>query len=155
MLPCDANSPIAGRSTPLAFDTDATRIPCPVGMETQAKRPAGDDQVLQRIAALLDLISRVSSISSPENACKTLANEVKLRYGVEYVVVGLCNRTNDRCEVVAISDIQQIDPNSELTLRATSAANECLARGSHGLWPPVDDDNRHALFAHRQLAQWI
>ncbi|MEZ6152729.1 MAG: HlyD family efflux transporter periplasmic adaptor subunit [Pirellulaceae bacterium] len=155
MLPCDANSPIAERSTPPAFDTDATRIPCPVGMETQAKRPAGDDQVLQRIAALLDLISRVSSISSPENACKTLANEIKLRYGVEYVVVGLCNRANDRCEVVAISDIQQVDPNSELTLRATSAANECLARGSHGLWPAVDDDNRHALFAHRQLAQWL
>lgn len=155
MFNCDANSPIAGRSTLPKLDIEASCIPGPVGLETLANQHADDDEELQRVAALLELISRVSSISSPENACKTLANEIKLRYGVRYVVVGLCNRTSARCEVVAISEFQQIDPNSELTLRATSAANECLARGSHGLWPPVDSENRHALFAHRQLAQWL
>lgn len=156
MFTCDANSPIVGRSTtPPVSDTEAACVPCPVGLETLEDKHSDDVEDLQRIAALLELISRVSSISSPENACKTLANEIKLRYGVEYVVVGLCNRTNAGCEVIAISDIQQIDPRSELTLRATSAANECLARGSHGLWPPVDSENRHALFAHRQLAQWL
>ena len=152
---CDANSPIAGHSILPVSASVAAGIPSSAGRETVANKRADDVDELQRIAALLELISRVSSISSPENACKTLANEIKLRYGVEHVVVGLCNRTHAGCEVVAISDIQQIDPKSEFALRATSAANECLARGSHGLWPPVDIENRHALFAHRQLGQWL
>ncbi len=155
MFTCDTNSPIAGRSILPTSNAEAPCVPCPIGIESLANTPVDDDDELQRVAALVELVSRVSSISSPENACKTLVNELKLRYGVRYAVVGLCNRTHARCEVVAISDIQQIDPKSELTLRATSAANECLARGSHGLWPPLDSDNRHALFAHRQLAQWL
>jgi len=111
------------------------------------------DQDLQRMAALLELVAQVSSISSPESACQTLANEIKSRYHVTYVIVALCDRSSAGCEVVAISETQQIDRHADLTLRATSAAKECVARGGYGLWPPLDNENRHALFAHRQLAQ--
>ncbi len=155
MFSCDTHASTAGRSTLPVFETKASCIAGPIGMEGQTHQPAVDDEELRRVAALLELVSRVSAISSPENACKTLANEIKLRYGIRYVIVGLCDRTSARCEVVAISDTQQIDPQAALTQKATAVANECLARGSHGLWPPVESQNRHALFAHRQLAQWL
>ncbi len=159
MFTCDTNLPIGGRSAPTAMDTRAAGAPRPIGNERLTPAAGVEAKVeekdVQRIAALLELVSRVSSLNSPENACKTLANEIKLRYGIPYVIVGLCDRANAGCKVIAISDTQQVDPRAELTHRATSAANECLARGSHGLWPPVDDENRHALFAHRQLAQLL
>ena len=60
---------------------------------------------------------------------------------------------SSRCEVLAISDVPQVNPQAELTALAASAAQECVAHGGHGLWPPLDNANRHALFAHRQLAQ--
>jgi hypothetical protein len=138
-----------------ASDPTASGVACPLPTEELRTSAAVEADILQRSAALLELVSRVSSINSPENACKTLADEIRLLYDLRYVIVGLCERKRGGCDIVAISETQQIDSNAELTLRATAAARECLARGGQGLWPAVDPENRHSLFAHRQLAQLL
>lgn len=161
LFTCDTHAPTGDGTALPEVDTKAppysksTAIEIPAPGAKSIPELAVHKENAQRAAALLELVSRVSSIGSPENACKTLANEIKLHFGIQYVFVALCGKSSTRCEILAISDLPQVDPNAELTFRATLVANECLARGGYGLWPAADDDNRHALFAHRQLAQLL
>ncbi|MCA9133182.1 MAG: efflux RND transporter periplasmic adaptor subunit [Planctomycetales bacterium] len=130
--------------------------PCLGPQREQPVRPAVDclagDGDLHRLAALTELVARVSSATTSAAACLTLADELKKFFALQQVMVGL-RRACGTIQLAAIANTPHVDTQDPLYQRATAAADECLARGSAGLWPPNQDEQRHALLAHRQLAQ--
>lgn len=153
MLECITPSRANDHPEATGLGTPSPTIPQLTSDQSHHRAPNTADLDLHRLAALTELVSRVSSVASPIEACRTLANALKDACQIERVIVALCPRRFGQCEVTAISGFRQIDSKAEVTILATSAAQECVARGTLGLWPPQDRDNRHALCAHRQLAR--
>ncbi len=103
-------------------------------------------------AALVELLAGIQVCESIANACSVVVNELASFLHCEQVVVGLSPPSGVGVQVQAISGMSTLDSNAPAVSQFADALTEALIRGTTTQWPPVRDDDRHALLAHRKLS---
>jgi multidrug efflux pump subunit AcrA (membrane-fusion protein) len=119
-----------------------------VSQEAQAHEKSA-----RRLAVLAELVSRLETSRSIDEACRRLANEWQEYLGIQQVVVGRCHPGRSNCHVAAISGIDAFRRNSEEARTAEAALQESIIRGELSMWPPKDESSRFALKAHQRFAR--
>ena len=118
------------------------------------QRTKSNETELRQLAALADLIARLESCDTPEQACGVLADQLQPFLGAQQVVVGLCLRSELSCRVMAVSGMAAVDLDCERMRLAQAVLDESIARGDLSTWPPIADDDRQGLCAHRQFLEF-
>ena len=103
-------------------------------------------------AALVELISVVSSESSQKASLQRLADELQRHLSAEEVFIGVCRSSQPACSLFAVSNTPELDRFSESTRLTEAVMQESIARSAASVWPACDETNRHALLAHQQFA---
>ncbi len=101
---------------------------------------------------LVELVSKMQSCDSLNHACQTLVDDLHGFLGCKQVVLGLCRRPAGPCRVSSICGVREIDAKSPRVFALEATLDETIARGSLSIWPPQSPDNRHAMLAHKNLA---
>ncbi len=114
-----------------------------------------EHDLLMQLASLIELISLVESSPDTEQGCLVLADRLQSQLNCEQVMVGLCRPPAPSCRVVASSGTAAVDANSERVRLAEGVLQESIARGDLSVWPATERNDRHALCAHRQFAEWV
>lgn len=112
----------------------------------QARSEAGNT------AALIELVGRMQSSAGLTHACHTLVDDLHRFLGCKQVVLGLCEREAGPCRVSTISGMREIDARSGRVRAMEATLDESIARGSLSIWPPPGSSSRHAMLAHKNLA---
>lgn len=118
----------------------------------QAKAPKDSGR---QLAAIAEMVARISSASSPETACKILADDLQDYLECREVIVGIKRHIRKPCTTVAVSRRDAVDAKHESTRLSDAVLQECIVRDHIGYWPATDSQNRHALLAHRQFAEYV
>jgi len=105
-------------------------------------------------ATLSELLSRLTSSGDLDLACHTLVGELQRFLECRQVVLGL-SRDGKSCRVVAMSGTGQVDRQSDRIRTIEAVFDEAVARGELSAWPPNDATNRHAVMAHKKLAETV
>lgn len=103
-------------------------------------------------AALVELISLVTSASSQKASLQKLADELHRHLSAEEVFIGVCRSSQPVCRLFAVSNTPELDRFSESTRLTEAVMQESIARSAASVWPATDESNRHALLAHQQFA---
>lgn len=106
-------------------------------------------------ATLADLSGRLTSSDDLAMGCYRLVNEFQRHLDCDQVVLGLRRGTRHSCRVAAISGVSRIDHRSERVRALEAVLDEALVRDELTAWPPVDASDRHALLAHKRLAESV
>lgn len=102
--------------------------------------------------ATIELMERVLASTTTREASQALCEALREHFGCERVLIG--TRANDQspCRLAAISQVARFDRRGESIRLMEAAMNEALLRGGMAVWPPRDETERHALLAHKSLA---
>lgn len=145
---------------PISFAPDAHNAslqnPISLGLSSNETACPKVDQTdpAQLLAALNDLVARVSESSSPKLACQALAHNLQSHFGIHRVLVGYRAQSTDRFEFAADSSNDEAADSIELATLVEAVSLESVTRGGSGQWP-AEGSNRHSLCAHRQLCQLL
>ncbi|MCA9061819.1 MAG: HlyD family efflux transporter periplasmic adaptor subunit [Planctomycetaceae bacterium] len=110
-------------------------------------------QEVMAVAAIAEVVAAVQQADDVDAACSRMAEELSRCFGNVRTCVGLQPTGGHDCRLKAISGQKHVDSFSEQTRFLESVFLESLTRRSASVWPPLDDQNRHSLLAHRQLAE--
>lgn len=102
--------------------------------------------------ALIDLLARVEALGSLQSATKMLCAELRQFTDCTDVFFGLFDSDD---EIIRYSTRATGDSSvsEETRLGLNAAMHEALMHGQPAMFPPPQDGTRHALLAHRMLAQ--
>jgi len=104
-------------------------------------------------AALVELVSLVSSESSQNKATQRLADELQRHLSAEEVFVGVCPSNQPASRLSNVSNSTEFDKFSDSTRFVEAVMQESIARSAASVWPAAEGSNRHALLAHQQFAE--
>ena len=104
------------------------------------------------MAALADLLARVQSSDTLDEACHVLANTLQAYLRCTQVFVGVCAEGSATCRVAAISQMVTVPRQGETVQAVQAAMHEVIARNTLTMWPATDATERHALLAHARCA---
>jgi multidrug efflux pump subunit AcrA (membrane-fusion protein) len=102
-------------------------------------------------AAVAELLSRLATSDDLAMAGYELVNELQRSLGCQQVILGL-RHGRRTCRVAAISGVSQIDRRSDRVRTLEAVCDEAVVREALTTWPPSHDAERHALMAHKHLA---
>jgi len=105
----------------------------------------------QNAAAIVDLLDRLAACRDLELAGHTLVNQLQRFLKCHRVIFGLC-RHGRSCQVQTISELSEFDRRSNLVRAYEAVLDESVLRGGRSVWPPSEETDRHALLAHKRLA---
>ncbi|MGI9518413.1 MAG: efflux RND transporter periplasmic adaptor subunit [Pirellulaceae bacterium] len=106
---------------------------------------------LTSLAALIELVSQIEKQETLESACQVVASEIARYVACDQVAVGTSGKNG--LKVQAISGNLSVDRFSDSCRTIETALNECLLRETLGVWPTADENDRHLLLAHQQMAR--
>ena len=150
-------TPNAGCNPASSVPDDGTSFHVPPSSSDAGNRHDSEEtqsSEVQQLAAISELVARVSSATSVGAAAQALANELHRYVKCREVIVGIRRSQPLTCTATAISGRTSIDSNSEYVRMADAALEECVNRSEASHWPPRDPQNRHALMAHRQFGEY-
>lgn len=104
------------------------------------------------IAALVELLEKVSLARGRQDACQTLVSELQTHLGCRRAAIGWCASSAGRCRLIALSGAAQFDKHSQSTIAIEAVLDETILRGEPTHWPPSDDAERHSALAHQRLS---
>lgn len=104
-------------------------------------------------AALVELLSLVTAEKTEQAAQQRLVAELQRHLRSERVYLGTRHDGQPTCQVRAISEVPEIDRHAQRTQQIEAVLQESVARANASLWPTEEQENRHALLAHEQLAR--
>lgn len=163
-LPLD---PVTGATTADRSDADTRQSVDPSSTNSksgEAFQPSDESsvgmaaEVSQHLAALIDMINRLHGGTHEQTASRQLVNDLAAHLSsstaVQFVVsLAMVDEITLRCNVVAASDMLQLDQRCEKVIARQSAAQEAIARSAVSVWPTSQPSKRHALLAQEQLAE--
>ena len=120
-------------------------------------RPSADESVrmadiASRMAALADLLARVQSSNTLDEACHVLADTLQAYLRCTQVFVGVRIEGSMTCRVTAISQLATVPRQGETVEAVQAAMHEVIARNTLTMWPARDSTERYALLAHARCA---
>ena len=105
----------------------------------------------RQLAALQDLVSRTELADTRELACAQVANSLSDYLSVDHVAIAVAD-DKARLRILAVSDQEHLDTQSEQYRLAMALLQEAVCRHEVSVWPAERTD-RHALLCHRQYAE--
>jgi multidrug efflux pump subunit AcrA (membrane-fusion protein) len=112
------------------------------------------DWKLASLAALVEIVSRVESAGTLQEAGITLVNDLAKQLGCPKIAVGL--EQQGKVTLQAVSGMTPDELSSTLRNFTEQVVSESMIRREPGVWPPIQDDtNSHLLLAHKQLARTL
>jgi len=116
---------------------------------------AASERGARHVAALVELIAHLDKCRDIRAGAGRLSRELQRYLHAERVVIGHCEDAESSC--VLISDTAQTTINrlTEESQLIQAALEESIARQTPAVWPPQDAERRHALLAHRQVAEHL
>lgn len=110
-------------------------------------------QVARQLASLQALCSRTEHAETREAAAATVADSLAVYLEAEHVAVAVADG-EARLRILAVSDQEDFDVQSEQYRLALALLQEAVCRHEVSIWPNETDD-RHALLCHRQYAEFL
>ena len=112
----------------------------------------------EHLAALIDMINRLHDSTREEAAARQLAHDLATHLSATssidvVVTIATVDEASLRCNVVAASDIKQVDPRCEYVMSRQSVAQETISRSAVAVWPCHQPEKRHALLTLQQLVE--
>lgn len=144
--------------SPPVEQVSSAPVPLPTNRDENVRRePHGQSEILPQdlaaaTAAILDLNSRVAQADGLTAASRAIVEQLALYLNFDRVAIAW-RRSTGGCVLRTISGVPHFDPRSEAATQLQAVADEAASRGSDGSWPPIGSMNRHALLAHRRLAE--
>jgi hypothetical protein len=108
-------------------------------------------ETVRSSAAMLELLERVDSAESVDQACGELVDQLCSHLECSRVAIGL-RRGPGPYKLSALSGASQFDRHSEFSRAVEAAIDEAILRNEPTQYPPQDPSQRHALRAHQRLA---
>lgn len=102
-------------------------------------------------AALLELIEQVETAPDLRHAYHRLAGELQNYLKCRRVALGIRPGGKGRCRLVAISGVARFDRRSQTAQSIEAAFDEAVVRNDLSIWPPLADDARHGMLAHKNV----
>ncbi len=137
--------------TGLILDTVVPDVTAPVSPGTQQVNQL--QQQLEQMAALNELVARVSAANDPKTACQVLTDQLQDYFSADKVLVGLCRERSIECTLLAVSGVETFHPRGELAQSAQAVLQESIARGELTTWPVTDVTKSGGLLSHGQFAR--
>lgn len=103
-------------------------------------------------SAITELIGKVETSSSHDYACLLSANTLNEHFGTRLSAIGLVGK-GASIRIQSISGKAEFDAQSVLVQQLAAAMDETLIRDDVSTWPPLEEDDRHAMINHRKLAE--
>ena len=107
---------------------------------------------LTQLTAITDLVCRLESTANQQQACQTLADQLKEHLSAKAAFIGLCGENSPACRLAAISHVTAFQSRDPRVTAAQNVLQEVIARGEMVSWPPAVNDERGGMMAHRQYA---
>lgn len=154
-----ANDISADRRDALPSSTSCQPEPSPSGraangsLASDQATLSSDEPAARDSDATIDLMERALAAATTRQAGQALCEALREHLGCERVLIGLRASPVAGCRLAAISQVARFDRRGESIRRMEAAMNEALLRGGSAVWPPRVDDDRHALLAHKALAE--
>ncbi|WP_342190390.1 efflux RND transporter periplasmic adaptor subunit [Stieleria varia] len=126
---------------------DATAVYITLYLESS--HATDNDWKVQALAAVIDLVAKLESQETVDEACHVVANELARHLDVNQVAIG--TRFGKRLHVRSLSGTVKLQPGSPAHDAIEMTLNESLLRKEIGVYPTTDDNQSHLLVAHRQL----
>ncbi|MEZ6055629.1 MAG: HlyD family efflux transporter periplasmic adaptor subunit [Planctomycetaceae bacterium] len=109
---------------------------------------------LAATSVILELSSRVVSAASKRAAQQLLVNELANHFDARFVALGQCRVVNGQgAKLVAVSNIGDIDPNSQQAGRLEAALSETVIRNELTRFPAINASEQHQHLAHKRSAE--
>ncbi|MFM7070550.1 MAG: efflux RND transporter periplasmic adaptor subunit, partial [Planctomycetota bacterium] len=142
---------IEPESPPAVSPTAASHSGEPNGTRLASHVPPADTAARDSDATI-ELMERVLAAATTREASQALCEALREHFGCDRVLIG--TRANDQspCRLAAISQVARFDRRGESIRLMEAAMNEALLRGGMAVWPARDETDRHALLAHKSLA---
>jgi hypothetical protein len=144
-------TPTSAFSNIIVHTQSATRSR--LGESNAAPKLLALEERLRQAAALIELTGEMESSDTFERACERLVGRVQSFLGCSQVMLGLCEGKQSSCRLNALAGESAVDALSERNRHIEAALDEAIIRGTFTLWPASRDSQRHALLAHKRLAQ--
>lgn len=103
-------------------------------------------------SAIVELLEAVLRAPSFEAACGQVCADLKSLLGCDQVALGWCRKSGDGVRVRAISGMVMIDPHAPAMRMYADALDESIVRHEVTHWPPLTEEDRRAVLAHKKLA---
>ena len=110
------------------------------------------DTTTAHMAAIVDLLARIQSSGTLDEACHVLADALCSHLKCHQVFVGVCAEGSTTCHVTAISRLVHVPRQGETVQAIQAAMHETIARNTLTVWPAPDPSQQYALLAHVQCA---
>ncbi|MEQ9406125.1 MAG: efflux RND transporter periplasmic adaptor subunit [Fuerstiella sp.] len=131
----------------------AAEATCAVVAGTMARQHGRQaEQEARHVAALLELLQRMSAHDRLQPALKCLVDELQRYLQADTVLIGICRDHRPENRLMAVSGSEEVDRLAASTSAAEAVCQEALTRGSLSVWPAMDSADRHGLLCHRQFA---
>lgn len=93
---------------------------------TDGNSAESSQDILTRLSALTELVSRLNSASSLTDACRVLADDLAAFLHCDHVIIGLCRNSKGTCALAAVSGSPHVDMKSERSRLAAAALQESI-----------------------------
>ena len=104
-------------------------------------------QKAEQLAALTELIARVESCATPQDACQTFVDVVCRYLHCDQAIVVLRPVESSTPQPLVVSGTTNPNQQSEAMQRAAAVLSEAMLRGGVSTWPALADLPRHGLMA--------
>lgn len=109
------------------------------------------EQDAKNSAALLEILTKIESCESLDQACLTLVNELQPFLACERIAVGICVSQNGPCRLRAISGHAGFDKHAEFARSIEAALDETLLLDELVVWPPADKGDQRNLRTYQTV----
>lgn len=140
-------------STTSQLESSPSGRPADGALASDRATPPSDEPAARDSDATIDLMERALAAATTRQAGQALCEALRAHLGCERVTIGLRASPAAGCRLAAISQVARFDRRGESIRRMEAAMNESLLRGGSAVWPPRLADDRHALLAHKALAE--
>ena len=135
-------------------DECSDRVTDSGSVATSKECPNSAESTAACLAAAVELVSRLHSADSLQEACERLVKILQKHCQADHVVVGQLLRQDSGIRVMADSRSESSAVPIETTRAAEVTLQESLIRGGTSVWPPAPN-RRHSMCCHRQYAQTV
>lgn len=114
---------------------------------------ADQETDLRKLAALMELVAKVTDAASLSTAALHVVNELQVFVGCRQVALGLKGKLTFGTKLAAISGHTTFDRFSDVAKAYQSSCDETLMKGELGTWPPLNPQSSIGMLALRKLVE--
>ncbi len=100
------------------------------------------------LASIIELVGKIETSATINVAAEEIVNATLRRSGAS--VAAIAFRKKGDLKLASVSGVQKVDGSSQISRDYLQALTESSIREEQAIYPPLDANNDHLLFAHQQ-----